>query len=128
MIVAATDTAIGKSILFVFRHPPYGGTLAREGLEAALAAGAYDQEPSVLFLDDGVWQLLPGQDGRPLGNKTHQAMLGALPLYGVEHLYVDAASLTARGIAPSALNLAVNCIDNAEVKALFMSSDLTLSF
>ncbi|MGK2913256.1 MAG: DsrE family protein, partial [Porticoccaceae bacterium] len=79
----STDTAGGKRILFMFRHAPYGSALAREGLEAALAAGAYGQQPSVLFLDDGVWQLLAGQNGRPLNAKTHQTMLSALPLYDV---------------------------------------------
>jgi tRNA 2-thiouridine synthesizing protein C len=124
----STDTASGKQLLFVFRHAPYGSTLAREGLEAALAAGAYGQQPSVLFLDDGVWQLLADQNGQPLSAKTHQAMLGALPLYDVDHLYVDAPSLCARGIEPSTLNLAVTCLDAAGVKALLASSDVMLSF
>lgn len=128
MAEAGNYSADDPRLLFVFRHAPYGGASAREALEAVLVAGVQDRGPDVLFLDDGVWQLLAGQDGRPLGTKTHCAMLGALPLYGVERLYIDTASLTVRGVTPAALIPGVTYLDAEEVKALLADSGKILNF
>jgi len=128
MVEAGHSSAEDPRLLFVFRHAPYGGANAREALEAVLVAGVQGWDPDVLFLDDGVWQLLAGQDGRLLSTKTHCAMLGALALYGVERLYVDTASLTVRGVTPAALIPAVTCLDAEAVKALLAKSGKMLNF
>jgi tRNA 2-thiouridine synthesizing protein C len=128
MVEAGNSSADDPRLLFVFRHAPYGSASAREALEAVLAAGVHGLDPDALFLDDGVWQLLAGQDGRPLGAKTHCAMLGALPIYGVERLYVDTASLTVRGVVPATLIPAVTYLDAEEVKALLADSRKILNF
>ena len=47
-----------KKILFLLRSPPYAGARAYETLEVLLVAAVFDQEVSVLFADDGVYQLL----------------------------------------------------------------------
>lgn len=121
-------TIANKRMLFVFRHGPHGGSLGRDALEALLAAGAYDQAPAVLFLDDGVWQLLPAQQGQRIGGRNHPAMLGALPHYGIEQRYVDVESLATRGIDAATLNIEVTAIDRAAVKALLAASDVILGF
>ena len=51
-----------KRLLFLLRQAPYAGSNALEALEAALVAGVFDQNVSVLFKDDGVWQLAKDQD------------------------------------------------------------------
>ncbi len=50
-----------KKLLFISRHAPYGSSLARDALDAVLASSAYDQQLSLLFMDDGVFQLLKNQ-------------------------------------------------------------------
>ena len=49
-------------MLFVFRHSPYASSHAREGIEALLAALAFNQNPKALFMDDGIYQLIKNQD------------------------------------------------------------------
>lgn len=117
-----------KRMLFVFRHGPQGGSPGRDALDALLAAGAYDQAPEVLFLDDGVWQLLPAQQGQCIGGKNHQAMLAALPHYGIEQRHVDAESLAARGLETAALTIEVTPLDRTAVKALLAACDVILGF
>ncbi|MCK7492950.1 MAG: sulfurtransferase complex subunit TusD [Comamonadaceae bacterium] len=52
--------ANAEEILFVLRHPPHGSMNAQESLDMILAAAAFDQSVSLLFLDDGVFQLEAG--------------------------------------------------------------------
>lgn len=124
----AEDSEIKGSLLMVFRHAPYGRSLAREGLEVALAAGAMGVELRVLFINDGVWQLLEGQQADRLSLKNHLAMTSALPLYGVDKLFVDTASLLERNIEPSGLTIPVTLLNEQEVRSLFAKDGHILSF
>ena len=99
-------------ILALCRHAPYGSTLAREGLEAILACAAMDQVPEVLFINDGVYQLLP-QNPEAIAEKSLQRNLQALPMFGVETVYVCRKSAEKRGLAAEQVNIA-----GAEVKLL----------
>lgn len=116
-----------KKILFVFRHAPYGSLTAREGLEALLAASVYEQDISVLFINDGVFQLIDAH--QPMtGIKNHSKMLSVLPMYDIDKLYVNRASLVERGLAKQILSLNVHPIDNIETHQLISTHEAILSF
>lgn len=118
-----------KHLLYVFRSAPYDTHRAAEGLDALLASALFDQRASVLFLGEGVWQLLKTQQtpqNRP--GKNHQKMLQALPLYDIENLFVHAPSLATRGLAVDALNLPAQVIDDSAAHALMNTADHILSF
>ena len=51
-----------KKFLYVNRKAPYGTIYALESLEVVLIGAAFDQDVSLAFLDDGVFQLTKGQD------------------------------------------------------------------
>ena len=55
---------IVKKFLYLNRKAPYGTIYAWESLEVVLIGAAFDQEVSLLFVDDGVYQLTKGQDIR----------------------------------------------------------------
>ena len=119
---------MSKSILALCRQAPYGNALAREGLEAVLAAAAMDQAPAVLFCGDGVFQLLP-QNPATIGEKSLQRNLQALPMFDVETLHVCQASLVQRGIDPAAIELPGAEIRLVENTAAFIHGfDHVLSF
>jgi len=46
-----------KKFMFVNRKAPYGTVYALESLEVVLISAAFDQEVSLAFLDDGVYQI-----------------------------------------------------------------------
>jgi tRNA 2-thiouridine synthesizing protein C len=60
---------MSKKILLVSRHAPYGNSTARESIDIALAAAAYDQDIGILFMDDGVFQLLKNQQSQHVDQK-----------------------------------------------------------
>ncbi|MCW8884881.1 MAG: sulfurtransferase complex subunit TusC [Motiliproteus sp.] len=96
-----------KNILAVMRTGPYGNQTAKEALDAVLTAAAFELPLSLLFMDDGVFQLLPQQDTQGIGAKDLSATLPVLPMYDVERFYVEQSSLESRGINSAELILPV---------------------
>lgn len=117
-----------KKVLFLFRHGPYGSSAGREGLDAVLVVAAFDQKTSLLFLDDGVFQLCAGQGDALVGVKNHSPAFASLPLYDVESIYVDADSLAARGLSAEDLLMPVSLLSSGEAKALLDEQDVVLSY
>ena len=91
---------MSKSLLIISRQSPWSGPSAREALDIALAGGAFDLPIGMLFLDDGVFQLSSAQQPASLQQKDLGANLQALPMFGVEALYVAQRSLAERGLQP----------------------------
>lgn len=116
------------SVLLVTRRAPYGGTLARSALDAALAGAAFDRAPTLLFLGDGVLQLLPGQDAADIGTRTHGRVLESLPLYDIDTLYVDGEALARHGIDSGALPAGARVLDDAGLRGLMNNHDHILGF
>lgn len=117
-----------KRTLFIQHRAPYGSESPQEQVDAQLVAATFGLPVSVLFQDDGVWQLLPRQDGKPLERRTLGAQLQALELYEVKALFADAASLEERGLVPAQLALPVTVLDAAGLRTLLADHDLVLRF
>ncbi|AYF86925.1 sulfurtransferase complex subunit TusC [Pseudomonas sp. JS3066] len=116
-----------KSMLIISRQAPWSGPGAREALDIALAGGAFDLPLGLLFLDDGVFQLAPNQQPTTLQQKDLTANLQALPLFGVESLFVSARSLQERGLDGTDLNLAVEILDDSALTSLIDRYDQVLT-
>lgn len=117
-----------KSLLLVFRRAPYGRSLSRAGYDVALAAAAFEQPVSLLFLDDGVWQLLPEQHADAIGARSITRTLESLPLYDIDTLYVDSDSLAHRGLVAESLIDTATPLDAAAVRELMASHRQVLVF
>lgn len=97
------DTSVKKKFMFVNRKEPYGTIYALEALEVVLISAAFEQDVSVAFIDDGVYQLLKGQDTSGIGMKNFSPTYRALGDYEITKLYVEKESLEERGLALSDL-------------------------
>ncbi|NNF96755.1 MAG: sulfurtransferase complex subunit TusC [Halobacteria archaeon] len=87
-----------KKFMYVNRTAPYGTIYAWESLEVVLIGAAFEQDVTVAFVDDGVYQLVKGQDTSELGIKNFSPTYAALGDYDVNKLYVEKESLEARGL------------------------------
>lgn len=114
--------------LFIQHRAPYQGYGALETLDALLVAAAFGQNPSVLFQGDGVWQLLPLQEAQLMGRASVVAQLEALPLYDVDDIYVDEASLIARGLDVAQLALPVTRVKQQEMAAFIAQHSPLIRF
>jgi tRNA 2-thiouridine synthesizing protein C len=120
---------MSKKILLVSRHAPYGSSTAREAIDVALAAAIYDQDIGILFMDDGVFQLLKDQQGIHINQKNIDSILPALTLYGIENIYVHQESLDNRTITTNELILDdLQLLNNIDVGHLLSQQDQLLSF
>ncbi|WP_297528343.1 sulfurtransferase complex subunit TusC [Thiohalobacter sp.] len=87
-----------KKFMYVNRKAPYGTIYALESLEVVLIGAAFDQDVSLAFIDDGVFQLTKGQDTTEIGMKNFSPIYKVLGDYGITKLYVEKESMEARGI------------------------------
>jgi tRNA 2-thiouridine synthesizing protein C len=124
----ATDPNRIKKVMFVNRKAPYGTIYALESLEVVLITATFDQDVSLVFLDDGVYELLKGQNTKAVGIKNFSPTYRALDGYDVEKLYVERESLEARGLSEDQLLVDVEVLSSAEMGELMAQQDVVLSF
>ncbi|MBR9727150.1 sulfurtransferase complex subunit TusC [Shewanella intestini] len=111
-----------KKISILFRHSPYGNAASREGLDLALLSASFEQEVSVIFIGEGLLNLLPNQQPQLSGVKDYIATFKAMPLYDIESVLVCEQSLAQLGIGINELSL-----DCESASAALISHHLTLS-
>lgn len=121
-------SGIVKKFMFVNRKAPYGTVYALEGLEVVLISAAFDQDVSMAFLDDGVYQLAKGQHTKAIGVKNFSPTYRALEGYDIEKLYVEKESLDARGLSQENLLAPVEVLNSKEIAALMADQDVVISF
>jgi tRNA 2-thiouridine synthesizing protein C len=117
-----------KKFMYVNRKAPYGTIYALESLEVVLIAAAFEQDVSMAFLDDGVYQLKKGQDTQGIGMKNFSPTYRALEGYDVEKLYVEAESLAERGLSEDDLLVPVEVMGREALTELMHEQDVILSF
>ena len=82
-----------KKMMYVNRRAPYGTIYAWESLEVVLIGAAFDQDVSLAFVDDGVFQLTKGQNTEAAGMKNFSATYAALGDYEVTKVFVEKESM-----------------------------------
>ena len=131
-----------KSFLYINRKAPYGTIYALESLEVVLIGAAFEQDVSLAFIDDGVYQLMAGQDTAGSGFKNFSKTYRALGDYEVRKLYVEKESLAERGLTVEDLmpitwedenedyaeKPSIHLVDRAEMTKLIAGQDVVLSF
>jgi tRNA 2-thiouridine synthesizing protein C len=117
-----------KKFMFVNRKAPYGTIYALESLEVVLITATFDQDVSLAFIDDGVYELAKGQDTKAIGIKNHSKTYRALDGYDVEKLFVERESMEARGLSEDDLIVDVEVLSSAEMADLMAEQDVVLSF
>jgi tRNA 2-thiouridine synthesizing protein C len=133
---------IVKKFMYLNRKAPYGTIYAWESLEVVLIGAAFDQEVSLMFVDDGVYQLAKGQDTGAIGMKNFSPTYRTLGDYEVKNIYVDRDSLASRGLTEEDLvaiawedweteeeveNI-VQVIDSTRASELMAEADVVFSF
>ncbi len=131
-----------KKFLYVNRKAPYGTIYALESLEVVLIGAAFDQDVSLAFLDDGVFQLVKSQDTKEIGVKNFSPTFRALGDYEVTKLFVEKESLDERGLTADDLQditwedededyaekPSIRIVSRAEMADVMADQDVILSF
>ena len=119
---------MSHSVCIISTRPPYHGQSAREALDVALVSASYDLDTSLLLMGDAVYQLLDNQSPEQLPRKNITAMLKALPLYGIETIFVDSESLQERGITEDQLIKGYTLLEEGGLAPFIAQHDKVLNF
>ena len=117
-----------KTILIIIRHSPYGSSLAKAAVDAALATAAFDQAVDLLFIGDGVLQLMPHQDAHKTGSKNIGRQLASLPLYDINQIYIDKDAATRYNLDLATVPVDARPLDAPEMHQLMVKHDHLLGF
>ena len=131
-----------KKFLYVNRKPPHGTIYALESLEVVLIGAAFEQDVTLAFIDDGVYQLLQNQDTGAIGTKNFAPTFRALGDYDVNKIYVERESLEMRGLSKEDLmpltwedededwaeKDSIHIVNSAELAEIIEQQDVLLNF
>jgi tRNA 2-thiouridine synthesizing protein C len=131
-----------KKFLYVNRKAPHGSIYALESLEVVLIGAAFEQQVTLAFIDDGVYQLLQKQDTSAIGVKNFSATYRALGDYDVNQIYVERESLELRGLRKDDLmpltwededddwaeKDSIHVVGSAELAEIIEQQDVLLNF
>ena len=104
-------------LVFLFRTAPHGNAISREGLDALLAATEFcnEEEIGIFFIDDGVLNLLDGQNPELLLQKDFIRTFKLLDLYDIEQRFVCANSLDQYNLQAEQLIISAEKIDRTSL-------------
>ncbi len=122
------ESGVVKKFMFVNRKAPYGTIYALEALEVVLISAAFDQDVSLAFLDDGVYQIVKGQHTKAIDVKNFSPTYRALEGYDIEKLYVEKESLEQRGLTEADLLVDVQVMGSDEMAKMMAEQDIVISF
>ena len=131
-----------KNFLYLNRKAPYGTIYAWESLEVVLIGAAFDQDVSLAFVDDGVYQLVKDQDTSEIGMKNFSPTYAALGDYEIKKIYVEQESLDERGLSLDDLQHlvwedededwaekdSIHVVSRSEMAKIMDDSDVVFSF
>jgi len=117
-----------KKFIYINRKAPHGTVYALESLEVVLIAAAFDQDVSLVFMDDGVYQLKKNMDTNELEVKNFSKTYRALEMYDIDKLYVERESMEQRGLSIDDFIVDVTVLNSNELAKLISEQDVALSF
>lgn len=116
-----------KHYLIINTSAPFCGSYAQEGIELALALASFEQQVSLLFCQDGCWQLLKNTKADIVFRKDFLRNLHALQLSGVNDVYVNAEDLAERDLSVACCSITVKSITGSEQQQLIQTADVVLT-
>ena len=122
------ESGVVKKFLYINRRAPHGTIYAHEALEVVLIGAAFEQDVTLAFLDDGVFQLKKNQDTTDINTKNFSKTYGALEMYDVEKLYVEKESMEQRGLTKDDLSVDVKIITSKDMQKLIEENEVILNF
>ena len=117
-------------LAFLFRTAPHGNAISREGLDALLAATAFcdEEEIGVFFIDDGVLNLLDGQNPELLLQKDFIRTFKLLDLYDIEQRFVCTDSLEQYNLQIEQLIISAEKIDRTSLIKKLSQTERVFTF
>lgn len=112
-----------KKILVIHTKPALNDLQGKETLDLELIFGAYEQDVSVLFYHQGVFQALAKQTPEAIGQKDYFATIKALSIYDIDKVYACQLSLEQFGLGENELLPGITALNLSNVEQLKRHAD-----
>ncbi|MCH2190974.1 MAG: sulfurtransferase complex subunit TusC [Gammaproteobacteria bacterium] len=117
-----------KKLLYVFDSGPYSSSSGSETLEAVLVGTNFEQDISLLFINNGLFQIKQNQDTDASLMRPFYKTFNALEDFEISKVYACDLSMSARGIATEDLMIPVAVISSSQVCELLADQDRVFTF
>ncbi len=111
--------------LIIISTPP---SLDLEPIELVLALAAFEQEPKLLLMGQGIHYANTLQQAKKAKGKSPSKVISALPMYDCEKIYVSAKGLADQGLEKSDLQDFCHLVDGEQIKQLIKQSKHCVNF
>ncbi|KAE9542169.1 sulfurtransferase complex subunit TusC [Ursidibacter maritimus] len=118
-------------LAIVFTQPPFGSSTGREGLDALLAVSAFcdEDEIAIVFIYDGVFNLIAHQDPTQILQKDHIATFKLLELYELSECFICQNSLEERQLQQAEWILdELHFVEREQIFSLLHQAEKILTF
>lgn len=112
-----------KRFLFTLRKSSYDGLYVQEMIDIILTTAAFEQDVSVLLLDDAVFHLKTNQTAQ----KNTATLFGLLQTMDVNNIFVETESLLERGVNVKMLTQTVQIISRPTVVKFMAQFDVVFA-
>ena len=117
-----------KQLTIIFRTNPAYNSKGREALDLAMLSASFEQIVKLIFIDEGVFNLVKGQAPELFGGKDYVSTFKALPLYDIEDIYVCEKALSQNLIEKSELVIEATIVTTNRIQKLINEADEVLVF
>ena len=115
-------------VAVLMRKAPYGTVYTAEGLRTLMGIAVFEADIDVVFVDDGVYALVKGQNPAKLDMKPLGDAFPGLSEFGVKRFWVHDASLEERGLTASDLVVDVQVATGAQIADVLAQAGKVLPF
>lgn len=117
-----------NTVAVVMRKAPYGSVYTAEGFRTIMGVAVFEMDISVVFMDDGIYTLLKGQNPTKLDMKPLGDGFPMLTEFDVSKFYVHDESLQERGLTPDDLLMDVEVVTGAQIAQVLETAGKVLPF
>lgn len=119
---------LNKTVAILNTKAPFAHSTAKEALDVALIYGSYEQETSLFYQGDGVYQLVNEQHPELINAKNFLKTFSAFEFYDLEKVYVCQQSLAERNLEVNFHIDNVTLVSPEEFSSLLHQHHVVLTF
>lgn len=127
-LLTTEQQAPQNRLLVINTKAPYAGQSGQESLDFVMAMANFGIETSVVFVNDGVFQLLTDQNAKNIQRKHYVKGFKSLTFYDVDNIFVCKTSLESREINQEQLNVDHQLIQENELSKIIATHQHVVTF
>jgi len=119
---------VSKDVCVILRKLPYSTSMVFDAISLSQVFSVFNQKSSVIFLDDGLYQLIDNQEPSNILQKKISLNIESLDLYDMDKVIVCLEDLNDRKLNKSDLCINAEIMDRQAIAIWINNQDIVLTF